>query len=55
MGVKWFAAGLVALGLVLALLGLQAWNPVAFVGVALTLLGGVVLATRRRGPRRDKA
>ena len=51
MGVKGFAAALVALGLGLALFGLQAWNPVAFVGVALTVLGVVVLVTARRSPR----
>lgn len=50
MGVKRFALGLVLLGLVLSLYGWQAWNPVAFVGIALTVLGLVLLATSGRRP-----
>ncbi|WP_302139519.1 hypothetical protein [Halomonas alkalicola] len=52
MGVKGFAGGLIALGVVLGLYGWRAWNPVAFVGLALALavVGAVVLATGRRGP-----
>ncbi len=52
MGVKAFAWGLVLLGAGLGLLGLWAWNPVAFVGLALAVLGAVVLATGRQGQRR---
>lgn len=50
MGVKQFAWVLLLLGLVLSLYGWQAWNPVAFVGIALTVLGGVLLATSGRRP-----
>lgn len=50
MGVKKFAWVLLLLGLVLSLYGWQAWNPVAFVGVALAVLGCVLLATSRRRP-----
>ncbi|MGR2739384.1 hypothetical protein ACUY1T_13125 [Billgrantia sp. Q4P2] len=52
MGVKWFAWALVVLGLVLAVYGWQAWNPVAFVGLALAAVGIVVLATSGRRPGR---
>ncbi|WP_290788902.1 hypothetical protein [Halomonas sp.] len=51
MGVKSFAWGVIVLGVVLGLYGWRAWNPVAFVGLALAVVGVVVLATRRRGPR----
>ena len=50
MGVKGFAGGLIALGVLLGLYGWRAWNPVAFVGLALAVVGAVVLATGRRGP-----
>lgn len=50
MGAKSFAWGVMVLGLVLGLYGWQAWNPVAFVGLALFIVGVVLLATRRRGP-----
>jgi membrane-bound ClpP family serine protease len=51
MGVKWFAWALVVLGLVLAVYGWQALNPVAFVGVALVAVGIALLATSGRRPR----
>ncbi|QTF93455.1 hypothetical protein [Halomonas sp. BM-2019] len=47
MGVKAFAWCLVGLGLGLALYGWQAWNPVAFVGLVLAVLGAVVRLTHR--------
>ncbi len=50
MGVKTFAWVLVALGLAMALYGWQAWNPAAFVGMALAAVGIVVLATSGRRP-----
>ncbi|MCA1768978.1 MAG: hypothetical protein LC652_03180 [Halomonas sp.] len=50
MGVKSFAGGLIGLGVVLGVTGWRAWNPVAFVGLALVIVGVVVLATRHRGP-----
>ncbi|WP_416138065.1 hypothetical protein ACM26W_16495 [Halomonas sp. HK25] len=50
MGVKGFAWGVMGLGMVLGLFGWWAWNPVAFVGLALAIVGAVILATRRRGP-----
>lgn len=50
MGMKRFAWGLVLLGLVLSLYGWQAWNPVAFVGIALTVLGFVLRGTAGRRP-----
>ncbi|MBA2779415.1 hypothetical protein [Billgrantia kenyensis] len=49
---KTFAGVLVALGLAMALYGWQAWNPAAFVGLALTVVGIVVLATSGRRPHR---
>jgi CHASE2 domain-containing sensor protein len=49
MGVKGFAGGLIVLGVALGLYGWRAWNPVAFVGLALAVLGAVVLITGRRG------
>lgn len=42
MTVRGFAWGLVLLGLVLAIFGWKAWNPVAFVGAVLVILGLVV-------------
>ena len=51
MGVKWFAWALVLFGLVLTLYGWRAWSPVAFVGIALMVLGFVLLATSGRRPR----
>ena len=42
MNVRGFAWILVVLGLVLGLYGWQAWNPVAFVGLVLVVLGLVV-------------
>ncbi|MBE0487909.1 MAG: hypothetical protein IBX53_02425 [Halomonas sp.] len=50
MGVKSFAWGLIVLGVALGLFGWSAWNPVAFVGLTLAVVGAVVLATRHRGP-----
>ncbi|MCE8009995.1 hypothetical protein HOP54_20105 [Halomonas daqingensis] len=50
MGVKTFAWVLVALGLAMVLYGWQAWNPAAFVGMALAAVGIVVLATSGRRP-----
>ncbi len=49
MGVKSFAWGVIVLGVVLGLYGWRAWNPVAFVGLALAVVGVVVMATRRSG------
>lgn len=50
MGVKRFAWVLVLLGLVLSLYGWQAWNPVAFVGITLAVLGLVLRVTAGRRP-----
>ncbi len=51
MGVKGFALALIVLGAGLAVYGWQAWNPVAFVGLALAVVGSVVLATSGRRQR----
>ena len=48
MGVKQFSWGLVLLGLVLSVYGWQAWSPIAFVGIALTVLGVVLRVTAGR-------
>ncbi|WP_181872864.1 hypothetical protein [Billgrantia montanilacus] len=48
MGVKWFAVALIVLGVALTLFGFQAQNPAMFVGLALAVLGVVVILTGRR-------
>lgn len=39
------------IGMVLGLYGWLSYNPVAFVGLALITLAGVLHLTRHRGPR----
>lgn len=48
MGVKWFAAALIVLGVGLTLFGFQTQNPALFVGLTLAVLGVVVILTSRR-------
>lgn len=48
MNVRTFSLTLLLLGLVLVVVGWLNTNPVAFVGVALMVLSGVLLATRNR-------
>lgn len=48
MNVRIFSLALLLLGLVLVVVGWLNTSPLAFVGVALIVLSGVLLATRKR-------